>query len=272
MSNFRIRKIDTSGIITTVAGTGIGGYSGDNGLATNAKFGSITGLAMDDTGNLYLAGSSIGSNVVRKINTAGIITTVAGVNGMYTYTGDGIAATDAPLSPIKIAIDNFGQLIIGDNMNDRVFRVNLAGIIYTIAGNGTEGFSGDGGAATAAELNYPSGVAFDSCGNLYIAEADNKRIRKVAFNPTCLPLNVPDVPQNQVAIYPNPATSVINVDNLTTAADYVLFNIVGIIEQSGTLQEGNNSISVRSLAPGMHTLVMTDLLTGLRITKKIVKE
>lgn len=269
-SNFRIRKIDTSGIITTFAGTGIAGYSGDNGPATNAKFSLITGLATDDTGNLYLAGSSLGSNVVRKINPAGIITTVAGVNGMYAYTGDGIAATDAPMSPIKIAIDNFGQLVIADNMNDMVFRVNLSGIIYTVAGNGVLGFAGDNGQATAAELNYPSGVAYDSCGNLYIAEANNKRIRKVAFNPACWPAGVLQIVNTELVTYPNPCTDEISIANVKAQTNYVLLNISGIIEQSGMLQTGNNTIPIPSLPPGIYLLELTDNEGG-KTVRKIVK-
>ena len=271
VSNFRIRRIDTSGIITTFAGTGISGYAGDNGPATIAKISSITGLAVDDTGDLYLAGSSLGSNVVRKINTAGIITTIAGSNGMYTYIGDGIAATDAPMSPIKIAIDNLGQLVIADNMNDRVYRVNLAGFIYTIAGNGIEGYGGDGGIADSAELNYPSGVTFDSCSNLFIAEANNARIRKVTLNPNCWPTGVPQVVINEPTIYPNPAFETINIDNVATHTNYAIINITGIIEQSGKLKAGSNIIPIQALPMGIHLLQLTDN-EGAVTVHKIVKQ
>ena len=271
-SNFRIRKIDTFGIIKTIAGIATSGYeSGDNGPATAANISYTTGLAIDDTGNLYLAGSSFGGNVVRKINPTGIITTVAGVNGMYTYIGDGIAATDAPMSPIKIAIDNFGQLVIADNMNDRVFRVNLSGLIYTIAGKGVMGFSGDSGQATAAELNYPSGVTYDTCGNLYITDANNKRIRKVSFNPSCFPEKLPAITTNEVSMHPNPAVNELYVENVSSNAEYVLFNITGIIEQTGTLQAGNNQIDISKLPMGLYILMLTTA-DGQRVVRKVVKE
>ncbi len=181
--NERVRKINTFGIITTIAGTGFAGHTGDGGPATAAEIRFPTGLAIDDTGNLYVAGD----NVVRKITPAGIITTVAGISGMYMYTGDGVPATSAPISPIKLTIDAMGQLIIADNLNRRVYKVDNAGIIHTIAGNGMAGFTGDGVPATATSLDYPSGVALDSCGNLYITEANNKRVRKVIFDTLGVP-------------------------------------------------------------------------------------
>ena len=177
--NHRIRKIDSLGIITTIAG-GIAGYAGDNGPATAAKISLPNGLALDDTGNLYVAGG----NVVRKINSSGIITTVAGVSGSYIYTNDGMPATTTPMSPVRVAINLLGQLIIADNQNYRVYNINTTGICYTIAGNGLTGYSGDGVAATATSLDYPSGVSFDACGNLYVTEVNNKRIRKVTYPPT----------------------------------------------------------------------------------------
>ena len=265
-TNQRIRKVDPSGIITTIAGTGTPGFSGDNGPATVAEIRNPTGLAVDDTGNLYIAGG----NVVRKINSTGIITTVAGVNGMYAYTHDGILATDAPMFPIKIGIDPYGQLVIADYSNYRVFRVTLEGIIYTIAGNGIDGYSGEGGVATAAELDYPSGVAYDTCANLYFPTTDG-HISKVTFNPSCLPLKTPQVVKSEVNIYPNPTTETINVDNVTNQTKYAIINITGIIEQSGTLKSGNNSIPVQALPIGIHLLQLTDN-EGAVTVHKIVKQ
>ena len=264
-ANSRIRKVDTSGIITTYAGIGIAGNSGDNGPASVAKIATVEGLAIDDTGNLYLTSLTL----VRKINNIGIITTVAGIASLSVYTNDGLPATSTPINPWKLAIDRLGQLVIADWHNYRVYRVNLDGILYTIAGNGVEGFSGDNGPATEAEFDYPGGVAFDSCGNLYIADVQG-RVRKVSFNPACWPENVPQVATNEAVVYPNPATSEINIE-LKTQTKYALINITGIIEQSGTLKEGNNNINIERVPPAVYMLVLTDNEGG-KTVRKMVNE
>jgi sugar lactone lactonase YvrE len=171
----RIRKIDTAGIITTVAGTGVAGYTGDGGADTAATFNTPTGIAIDASGNLYVADS--GNNVVRKINTSGIITTFAGT-GAPGYAGDGGPATAANLTaPMSVAIDGAGNLLIADYRNNVVRKVNTSMVITTIAGNDTAGFAGDGGPATAAEFNSPNSIAFDRAGNIYISDENNQRIR-----------------------------------------------------------------------------------------------
>lgn len=179
----RVRKIDAAGIITTIAGVGTVGSSGDGGPATAAEL-NPNSIAMDDTGNFYIADPY--ANVVRKINTVGIISTVAG-SGAWVYSGDGVPATNADIQPTSIAIDSLNNILIGDRYNKMVYKVNTSGILYRIAGNGMTGFSGDGGPATAASVDYPSGVATDACGNLYIPEAGNQRIRKVASGTTITP-------------------------------------------------------------------------------------
>lgn len=173
----RIRKVDTLGIITTIAGT-TGGYSGDGGPATSAELESDA-MAVDVTGNLYISDEY--HNVIRKINTAGIISTIAGVSGgIGDFSGDGGPAIAAKLhDPVGIAIDAFGNLYIADSFNNRIRKVNVFGVITTIAGNGNGGFSGDGGIATSASLNTPVGITVDSERNLYIADWQNNRIRKV---------------------------------------------------------------------------------------------
>ncbi|MBD2700854.1 hypothetical protein IC229_09405 [Spirosoma sp. BT702] len=176
--NNRIRKLNKSGVITTVAGTGSGGYSGDGGLAIAAQLYSPTGLAVDGTGNLYF--SDVFNSRVRKVNTAGIITTVAGGSGSGPG-GDGGLATAAQLYyPAGLAVDGAGNLYIADQGNYRIRKVDAAtGIITTVAGTGTAGFGGDGGAATSAQLNDPADIAFDANGNLYIADQSNQRVRKI---------------------------------------------------------------------------------------------
>jgi sugar lactone lactonase YvrE len=216
----RIRKVDTTGHISTVAGTGLSGYSGDGGPAPSAelylpygvaadpfnnlfvadngngvirkvdKSGNITtyvtdpnftdlvSLATDSKGNLYSADDF--ACVVRKIGTGGTITVVAGMEFNCGYNGDELPATSAMLNGnFGVAVDSVGRIYIGDTLNHRVREVNLKGVISTVAGNGTCGFSGDGGPPTQAMLCNPSGVALDSSGRLYIADYLNLRVRAV---------------------------------------------------------------------------------------------
>jgi len=231
-----IRKVDVAGIITTVAGSGEQGYSGDGGAATDAQLDSPAGVAVDANGNLYIADTHnqcirevVGGNIttitgtgvagfsgdggaaasamlnqptalavgpdgslyvadtnnhrIRKIvfgsnNTT--ITTVAG-NGEQFFSGDGAAATLAGLdSPNGVAVDSAGNIYIGDTHNQRVRVVDVAGLISTLAGNGNKTYSGDGAAATDASLARPRGLSVDAIGNIYVADSDNNRIRLIA--------------------------------------------------------------------------------------------
>jgi sugar lactone lactonase YvrE len=163
--------------ISTIAGIGTFGYSGDGGPALDAKLSGPHGVAADALGNVYIADTY--NNVIRKITPAGIISTVAG-NGHQGFGGDFGPGTSAELdSPFGVAVDAAGNLYIADSSNERIRKLNTAGTITTYAGNGTDGYSGDNGPATNAELNFPTDLAVDSAGNLYIADFDNARIRKV---------------------------------------------------------------------------------------------
>jgi len=172
--------VDTNGWLTTVAGTGTGGFSGDGGPATNALLGYPYNLAADSAGNLFIA--EYGNHRIRKVDTNGNIMTVAG-NGTNGFSGDGGPATNATfLGATGVAMDFVGNLYINDWYNNRVRKVDINGIITTVAGNGNATYSGDGGAATNASLAYPAGVAVDMLGNLYIADRNNHRVRKVDTN------------------------------------------------------------------------------------------
>ncbi len=173
----RIRMVNTSGIITTIAGTGTGGYNGDNILATSAELKGPTGVAVDAAGNVYIADNY--NNRIRKIDATGIITTVAG-NGTMGYSGDGAAATAAALNlPHELAVTPAGIIYISDTWNNCVRKVDAAGIITTIAGNGTYGYNGDNIPATSAMLYRPYGLSIDASENVYVADDGNHRIRKI---------------------------------------------------------------------------------------------
>src|SRR5436309_3561826 len=175
-ASYRLRKVNGDGIITTIACNGTSGFTGDGGPATAASCVPYR-VARDSAGNLYVADGS--SRRIRKVSAAGIITTVAG-RGTGQSSGDGGPATLAELiQPLGVAVDPAGNVYIADEGSNRIRKVNTAGIISTIAGNGTQGFSGDGGPATSASLNKPREVAVDLAGNVYISDAGNFRIRKV---------------------------------------------------------------------------------------------
>jgi sugar lactone lactonase YvrE len=189
-----IQKMVPLGIVSNIAGVPDSrGFSGDGGPATDARFQSLRGIFGDGSGNLFLADA--GNNRIRKVSPSGIITTVAG-NGTQGFSGDGGPATEASLklldesdnitqpSPVGVFVDPLGNLFISDVGNNRIRKVDSSGIITTVAGNGTAGFSGDGGPATEASLWAPRGVSVDGAGNLYIADTGNNLIRKVSASLT----------------------------------------------------------------------------------------
>jgi sugar lactone lactonase YvrE len=169
----QIRKITAAGIITTVAGNGTGGYSGDGGLATAAQLSVPWGVAVDLAGNLYIADRL--NHRIRKVSAAGIITTVAGEG----ITGDSCIISD----PSGVAVDASGNLYISNRGNPQICKVTPSGLISAVAGVAgylNKGFEGDGGLATRAKISGPEDVAVDSEGNLFIADWQNQRIRKIA--------------------------------------------------------------------------------------------
>jgi sugar lactone lactonase YvrE len=184
--NNRIRMVSAStGIISTIAGTGTYGFSGDGGAATSAELANPWGIALDSSGNVYF--SDYNNNRIREIAAStGAINTIAGGGpvcmGATDIVGDGCSATAALLGgPSVIRVDSSGNVYIADGGNQRVRKVTASmGVISSVAGNGTIGFSGDGGAAASAEFNGPSGIWLDSSGDIWIADANNARIREVS--------------------------------------------------------------------------------------------
>lgn len=303
-----IRKVNTLGIISTIAGVGFGGYSGNGGQATAAKLNNPAGMAFDATGNLYFADQ--GNHVVRKISTAGIISTVAG-NDTMGFTGNGGLAIHATLdSPYAVAVDSHGDIFIADygnnvirmvdsvgvmhkyvgttgahgytgdsgpdslatmsgprglvvdasgnlyfsDANNNVVRkVDNTGIITTYAGNGTFGFGGDLGYATSANLFNPYGLALDAYGSLYIADANNERIRKV-YDPT-LAVRAVAAASAAVSVFPNPACTDLFISGQTIGDVLMVTDLSG--RMLYTITAATNAtltLPVQQLAAGMYLL------------------
>ena len=187
-TNNRVRRVDgNTGLITTVAGNGIGGYAGDGNQGQNASLFLPFDVAVDGAGNVYIADTS--NSRIRKVGTDGRISTFAG-NGNQTYSGEGIATQVAINQPYGVAVGPDGSVYIADTANNRIRKVGPPGctastcVISTVAGNGRPGFLGDGGQATQAEVSSPDDVTVDSTGVLYIADTSNNRVRRVALDGT----------------------------------------------------------------------------------------
>jgi len=177
-ANFRVRKV-SGGSVSSYVGNGTAGFSGDGKAASAAEINGVFGLNFDTSGNLYLADT--GNNCIREISTAGIIVNPAGICQSGGFAGDTGLATSANLEdPVYVLLDSAGDEYIADNANNRIRLVSKStGDITTIAGNGNGQLFGDGGLAVNASLNAPRGLAFDSAGNLYIADGDNNAVRMV---------------------------------------------------------------------------------------------
>jgi sugar lactone lactonase YvrE len=269
-NNNRIRKVDTGGIITTFAGTGTAGYTGDGGQATAAQLNNSHIITLDAIGNLYISDAL--NDVVRKVDTMGIITTIVG-NGTQGFSGDGGQATAAQLKgPGGIVLDAMGNLYLSDVNNNRIRMINTAGIISTIAGDGFYSYGGDGGQATAAELRAPAGICLDAAYNLYIADDANYVVRKVtnAEQAGIAQLKNKNV---ELSIYPNPATDVLNIQmnqsNNLDIKTIEIFNMVGESVYRQVTSTLNCQINIADLYAGVY-LLKVETNNGIE-TKQIIK-
>jgi sugar lactone lactonase YvrE len=225
-----IRKVNAkTGIITTIAGTGEGDFDGDGGPAVDASLSGPNELAIDKKGNLYVTDSY--NNRIRKIDlNKGTITTVAGT-GDAGYSGNGSKAIDASLNgPTGIAIDTAGNIFFSDWGNNCIRFIDVkTGVITVVAGNGESGFGGDGGPAEMAQMTGAEGLALNAQGDIFIADNNNNRIRKVE-----MPHDLNFIPYNadndNILLYPNPANNVVNVkvnEDIQQGSVLVMYNITG---------------------------------------------
>ncbi|MGZ3891284.1 MAG: NHL domain-containing protein, partial [Mucilaginibacter sp.] len=250
-SNHRVRKVNASGIITTVAGEGNPGYYGDGGPATSAEIYSPSGVAVDNAGNLYIAEQA--NNIIRKVNAAGIISTIAGTL-TSGFTGDNGPATAAKMwDPQSLALDGAGNLYFADVGNNRIRKISASGIITTVAGNGSQGFSGDGGAPTSARLYGPWCVAVDASNNIYIADQLNFRIRAVC--PSNCIAGIKEIEQTKLfSIYPNPASNVLCINSQDEDLQNSEIEILNTLGQTVIKTPFKNQIDVSALPNSIYFL------------------
>jgi Secretion system C-terminal sorting domain/NHL repeat len=277
-SDYRIRKIDVGGIIHTIGGIGITGYSGDGGLATAAKMNPIGySIAIDMHNNIYMCDSMM---CVRKINqSTGIISRVAGTGDHigYPYSGEGGPATDAHITPIAIAVDDTGNMYLVDGPNQRIEKVDTFGIIQTIAGTGLRGYSGDSGPATNAEVNYPENVTLDECGNVYIADFNNARVRKVTYHSSCTYSDSASLGETNVkyvqsfSVYPNPAHGTVQVICNTNISELTITNIPGQMLREKHCTTKHEQMDISGLPPGLYLLRITDEYGTVNVVKLMVE-
>lgn len=253
-SNNRIRKVTAGGVVTTLAGS-TAGYV--DGTGTSALFHYPTGIAIDAIGNLYIADSH--NDRIRKINIVGIVSTLAG--STYGYAnGTGTSAQFA--TPYSIAIDTAGDLYVSDRDNNSIRKVSPTGVVSTFAGS-TQGYTD--GIGSAAQFSRPHGVALDSDGNIYVADTSNERIRKITTA-----LSISNYYQNQISIYPIPASSIINIElGDITSAFCTIYNLDGRALQTETIINNKIAIDISNLSNGIYLMQITTKES--MVSKKIVK-
>lgn len=265
--NHVVRKINPAGIISRFAGDDTAGYWGDDTLASVARLDSPYAVAADRRGNVYI--SDMLNNVIRKVDANGVITTYAGT-GMHGYSGDGGPAKLATFDRTAgIAVDAIGNLFIADADNDVIRKVDTSGIITTVVGNGTPGFGGDLGNVNGCNLHTPFGVAVDAMGSIYIADANNQRIRK-----TYTPVGIEDVNTTAaIEVYPNPVNDKVIVAGLELSDNVGVYDITGREVTATKVATANQqAISTAHLLPGMYMLRVTAVTGTTKAVVRLVKD
>jgi trimeric autotransporter adhesin len=252
--NNRIRKVTVStGIISTIAGTGGNTFNGDGIAATSADVFGPTAVAVDAVGNVYIADN--GNDRIRKIDiSTGKISTICG-NGGMGFSGDGGPASQAQIRPYGMCIDVLGNLYITDSQNSRVRKITAStGIISTIAGTGANGYSGDGGPATQAQIVSTSGVAVDAAGNVYLSDSGNNRVRKISASTVGVE-SFADVTIG-LSVFPNPfnASTVISFDNEQTNITVFVKDMQGKLLKQELFSGKEFSLSKSGLSAGVYVL------------------
>ena len=274
-ANHSVRKINlNTGIITTVAGTGISGYSGDGGLATAATMNHPCGITVvsnttiESTDDIYIAES--GGNVVRKIaGNTGIITTATGT-GVAGFSGDGGPATAAKIdNPVDVICDIYNNVYVSEHGNNRIRKIDgSTGIITTVAGTGTAGYSGDGGLATSANLNSPCGMSMDATGNIYFADRLNSIIRK--FHAVNITAGMNDNVKTQYIILPNPSAGLFSVISNGATLNIEIMNILGEKVYSSQTSNNNTEIDLSGEKKGVYFIRLSTKDNKTVATEKII--
>ncbi len=269
--NHVVRKIDTFGHISTVAGTGNPGYFGDGGLAIFAELDSPYAVTVDKIGNLYI--NDYLNNVIRKVDTYGVITTYVGYMGALPgYAGDGGSATLATVNHARgLACDTSCNLYIADANNNVIRKVNFqTGFITTNVGNGSPGAMGDFGYVNGCNLFNPYGVAVNKYGSIFIADANNEKVRQ-----TYSTTGVQNVPVAvTIEVYPNPTSGQITVSGLSKDDKVTLSDVTGRIvsEVWDVASDGSQTFSIMHYDNGVYMLQVNDNIGNRKTTLKVVKD
>ncbi len=253
-----VRKINTSGIISTVAGTGVSGYNGEGIAADTAKLNSPAAVFLDAAGNLFIG--DLGGMRIRKVNTSGIINTVAG-NGSTASGGDNGPATSAQLLyPYGMVADAAGNLYICESVNNKIRKVDASGTITTFAGVGglVGGYGGNGGSPLLAQLYHPSAITLDASGNIYIGDFENDAIRKITMNTNGI--NEDFFSDESISkIYPNPSNDFLTIESKVVGEKSIqIFNITGGIVTNLNSTEYVITIDLKSTEAGLYTMRITN--------------
>ena len=256
-NNHRIRKITVAtGIISTIAGTGVNGYSGDSSLAVYAMLSYPSSVCLDTSGNIYF--SETGNNIIRRIDTAGIITTIAG-NGSQGYAGDSALAVNAQLSaPNSVFADKRGNIYISDYNNNVIRAITPSGHIFTIAGTGAFGYTGDNGNPRNATFRGPTGVCADDSGYIYIADGFNSVIRKMSPIDSEI-TEVRNIAIPRFDIYPNPTSGkfIVAIPQQLSSATISVFNMLGQYIYQTPVTSANIHIDLSRYPAGMYYIQYT---------------